>query len=191
MTAAPPPGESEALRFTTLWHGHAGRVLAYALRHTDPDTAQEVVSETFLIAWRRLADVPGEPLPWLLVVARNTIANQRRAGYRRAVLDDEVARLHQVAGHAPGVDEAIADRAEVLVALATLTIREREALLLIAWDGLTPSAAAAVAGCSLATFRVRLFRARRRLQATPAAQAQPAAPTTPLTSSLHTARSTA
>lgn len=160
--SAPP--SPEALRFNALWDTHAGRVLAYALRHTDRDNAQEVVSETFLVAWRRLADVPGDPLPWLLVVARNTVANQRRSGYRRALLHQEVSRLHEVAGPAPGADELVADRAQVLAALAALTATEREALLLVAWDGLSPTDAARVAGCSTSTFHVRLFRARRRLQ---------------------------
>jgi DNA-directed RNA polymerase specialized sigma24 family protein len=87
----------DAVRFTALWEAHAGRVLAYARRHVGPDDAHEVVSETFLVAWRRLADVPGTALPWLLVVARNTVANHRRSGYRRALLDGELARLQEVA----------------------------------------------------------------------------------------------
>ncbi|MEZ0493537.1 RNA polymerase sigma factor [Kineococcus sp. TBRC 1896] len=160
----PSPPESDAQRFTTLWEAYAGRVLAYALRHTDRDLAQEVVSETFLIAWRRLAHVPGEPLPWLLVVARNTLHNQRRSSYRQALLRDEVTHLHQALATAPGAEDVITDRAEVLAALAALTATEREALLLIAWDGLSPVEAAKVAGCSVPTFHVPLFRARRRLQ---------------------------
>jgi RNA polymerase sigma factor (sigma-70 family) len=160
-----PPTDPDAVRFTALWDTYAGRVLAYALRHTDADLAQEVVSETFLVAWRRLADVPGDPLPWLLVVARNTVRNQRRSGYRQALLKDELTRLARVAGPVAGVDEEVADRGAVLAALAALTATEREALLLVAWDGLAPADAARVAGCSLPTFRVRLFRARRRLEA--------------------------
>lgn len=153
------------MRFNALWNAYAGRVLAFASRHTDPDLAQEVVSETFLIAWRRLADIPGDPLPWLLVVARNTVKNQRRSGYRHSLMQDEVARLREVAAPAPDAADVAAERAEVLAALAALTTKEREALLLVAWDGLTPSAAARVAGCSVPAFQVRLFRARRRLQA--------------------------
>ena len=169
----PSPPPSDALRFTRLWDAYAARVLAYALRHTDRDTAQEVVSETFLVAWRRLQDVPGDPLPWLLVVARNTVANERRSGYRRALLHDEIHRLQQVAAPASGVDELVVERDDVLAALAALTAKEREAVLLVAWDGLAPADAARVAGCSTSTFHVRLFRARRRLQpARPAAEAR-------------------
>ena len=161
QTDPSPPG-SDALRFTALWEAYAGRVLAYALRHTDRDLAQEIVSETFLVAWRRLADIPGDPLPWLLVVARNTVKNQRRSGYRQALIAEEINRLHEVA--APGADDVVTERAAVLAALAALTSKEREALLLVAWDGLSPADAARVAGCSVPTFQVRLFRARRRVQ---------------------------
>ncbi|MEJ3743050.1 RNA polymerase sigma factor [Actinomycetes bacterium KLBMP 9797] len=157
--------EPQQRRFVALWTEHAPRVMAYALRHVDPDTAQDVVSETFLVAWRRLARVPDDPLPWLIVVARNTIANQRRSGHRQARVAAELERLRQVAEPAAAADVLATERAAVLAALAALTDREREALLLVAWDGLSPQQAAKVAGCSLPAFHVRLFRARRRLGA--------------------------
>jgi len=94
-------------RFADLWATYGPRVLAYALRHVDPDSAQDALSETFLVAWRRLSDVPANPLPWLLVVARNTIgcslpafhvrlfrARQRlREGLDAGVVDAHVAVL--------------------------------------------------------------------------------------------------
>ncbi|MCA0147049.1 sigma-70 family RNA polymerase sigma factor [Blastococcus sp. LR1] len=164
MTRSVPAAEPEASRFTALWKEHAPRVLAYAQRHTDPETAHEVVSETFLVAWRRLSDVPGEPLPWLLVVARNTLANHRRSGYRQAMLQSELQRLTDVAGHGPAAEIPAVERQAMLAALAALTATEREALLLVAWDGLGTAQAAHVAGCSAPTFAVRLHRARRRLR---------------------------
>lgn len=165
----PVPGPSEpsaATAFAALWDEHAPRVQAYALRHVDRDTAQEVVSETFLVAWRRWADVPAEPLPWLLVVARNTIANHRRSHHRARLLATEVARLEYVMPRtSDATDGLVAERDELLRALGRLTRREREALLLVAWDGLTSAQAAAVVGCSASAFGVRLHRARRRLDA--------------------------
>jgi RNA polymerase sigma factor (sigma-70 family) len=151
-------------RFVALWGEFSPRVMAYALRHLDSDTAQDVVSETFLVAWRRLAAVPDDPLPWLLVVARNTIANLRRSGHRQARLAAELERWRQVAEPAEAADVLATERAAVLAGLAALTPAEREALLLVAWDGLRPEQAAKVAGCSLPAFHVRLFRARRRLR---------------------------
>jgi RNA polymerase sigma-70 factor (ECF subfamily) len=67
-----------------LFHDHADTVLAYALRRSDPDTAQEVVSETFTVAWRRLSDIPDPPLPWLLGVARRVLGNHQRASSRHS-----------------------------------------------------------------------------------------------------------
>lgn len=175
---ARPP---DAVRFNALWDAHSRRVLAYALRRTDAETAQEVMAETFLVAWRRLAEIPGDPLPWLLVVARNTMSNLHRSRYRQDLLQDELERLQQLAAPEPGVDREVIGRAEVLAALAALTPKEREALLLVAWDGLSPRDAARVAGCSLSAFHVRLHRARRRLQtrAAPLRQAD-AGPVRPL-----------
>ncbi|MEV2237256.1 RNA polymerase sigma factor [Micromonospora sp. NPDC049891] len=163
-------------RLVTLWTEYAPRVMAYALRHVDPDTAQEVVSETFLVAWRRLARVPDDPLPWLLVVARNTIANLRRSAHRQSRVAVELERFRHVAEPATAADVLATERAEVLTRLAALTPTEREAVLLVAWDGLTPRQAARVAGCSVPTFHVRLSRARRRLDTDPPVRADPKTP---------------
>lgn len=170
---SPPPGDSE--RFTALWDAYAGRVFAYACRHVDHHTAREVVSETFLVAWRRLSDVPDPALPWLLVVARNTMNNSRRTVRRHDALAAEMARVEQMAASAPATEVTVSDRAEALEVLATLTPAEREALLLTAWDGLNATEAARVAGCSVPAMHVRLFRARRRLRT-----GLPAEPVTPI-----------
>lgn len=165
----PAPGGQESAsgdvdRFSAMWGSYAHRILAYATRHVGAETAQEVVAETFLVAWRRLQDVPGDPLPWLIVVARNTIAGGRRSQHRARTLQAELARLERAAAPvAAGPEPVVVDREVMLRGLAGLTDVEREALLLIAWDGLTAAQAAAAAGCSTATFHVRLHRARRRL----------------------------
>src|SRR5207249_5736056 len=66
-----------------MFDEHAVRVYAYAARRSSPDVANEVVAETFLIAWRKLDAVPAEPLPWLLNVAGKVLANRRRSSQRR------------------------------------------------------------------------------------------------------------
>jgi RNA polymerase sigma factor (sigma-70 family) len=147
--------------FSAAFEALSPRVYAYARRHCAAADAQDVVSDTFLIAWRRWGDVPVEPLPWLLVVARNTISNRRRAQLRHGRAVDAVVRLADLA--AAGADHDVIERSTMLAALDELTELEREALLLIAWDGLSNGAAAAVAGCSVRAFEVRLSRARARL----------------------------
>ncbi|MGH8961773.1 MAG: RNA polymerase sigma factor [Acidimicrobiales bacterium] len=158
------PSGQDVERFTTLFDSCRPRVVAYARRHVERDAVEDVVAETFLIAWRRLADVPGDPLPWLLVVARNVIANHHRALARRDRLAVEVAALQRVLPAGPPAAEDMVARSDLLNALASLSGLEREALLLTGWDGLSDVQAARVCGCSPRTFRVRLHRARKRLE---------------------------
>lgn len=159
-----PDDVTPRARLAALWDDHAVRVQAYALRHTDPDTAQDVVAETFLVAWRRIDDVPDPALPWLLVVARHQVRNAHRSARRRHSLTDALTRLEASAPLPDGSPESLAAERDVLLrGLARLTDREREAILLVAWDGLSPAEAADVASCSTAAFHVRLHRARRRL----------------------------
>jgi RNA polymerase sigma-70 factor (ECF subfamily) len=143
--------------FEAYFRGYAGRVHAFVLRRTDPECAQDLTAETFLIAWRRREQMPAQPLPWLYGIARGVLANERRAANRRVALAARVAAQ-------PGEpDAAPAGKHAVLEALAKLRESDREALLLSAWEGLSTGEAARVVGCSAATFAVRLHRARKRL----------------------------
>ena len=156
-------------RLTEVFRTHAPRVHAYARRHVDEARCDDVVSETFLVAWRRPDQLPDEPLPWLLVVARHVIANQRRTSRRADQVWFAAVREGWTAT-TPSAHEALAERETVLAALEQCTRAEREALLLTAWDGLRPDEAAVVAGCSTRAFTVRLHRARTRLRASMARQ---------------------
>jgi RNA polymerase sigma factor (sigma-70 family) len=152
-------------RFETIFRGNHARVLAYSLRRSaDLGQAEEVVSETFLIAWRRLNELPAEPLPWLLGTARRVLANQRRSS-RRRFPDGPLASLDAVDAEdsASSIAERVAEREALVAAFASLRSQDRELLALIAWEGLAVREAAAVVGCSAAVFSVRLHRARRRL----------------------------
>jgi RNA polymerase sigma-70 factor, ECF subfamily len=149
-------------RFTKVFTDCYEPVLAFALRRVEPDLAQDIVAETFLAAWRHLADLRGEPLPWLYRVASHAIANQRRSATRRRRLDDRARLLTKEAAsadHADGVTEA----SRLAVAFGSLSERDQEVLRLAMWERLDRSAAASVLRCSPATFKVRLHRARRRL----------------------------
>jgi RNA polymerase sigma factor (sigma-70 family) len=137
-------------------------VRAYALRRAAPDAAQDAVADTFLVAWRRFEDVPEDALPWLYGVARRVLANQRRSAHRSAALERRVAGA-AVPGDSGDVGEDVADVELLRVALSRVSERGREALMLAAWDGLSGARAARSAGCSRATFAVRLHRARGRL----------------------------
>lgn len=150
-------------RFAALFEQLSPRVYAYARRHCDLASAQDVVADTFLVAWRRRERLPDDPLPWLLRVARYTIANHQRGVQRWQRAVTSLGHLTQIAGASVGADHRVVQQEDYLSALAALTAKEREALLLIAWDGLSSRDAATVAGCSARAFEVRLSRARARL----------------------------
>jgi RNA polymerase sigma-70 factor (ECF subfamily) len=145
-----------------LFAAHYAPVRAYVVRRSGTAPVDDVLSETFLVAWRRLDAVPEDSLPWLLGVARRVLANQRRGEARRAAL---VERLSSLTSRSHAVEPTGEVFGSLGDAMATLSAPEREALLLVAWEGLEPQRAARVVGCTPTAFRARLYRARRRLAA--------------------------
>jgi len=151
-------------RFRALFESHQAAVRRYAHHRAIQGTdADDIVAETFTVAWRKLEDVPADdPVPWLLAVAANVRRNQARSARR---YQTALGRLPR-AGAAPPPDEPDGgERAALRRALASLPPDDREILRLVAWDGLTPQQAAVVLGCPGGTARARLHRARRRLAA--------------------------
>jgi RNA polymerase sigma-70 factor (ECF subfamily) len=184
-------GVERRLRFELLYAKHGPAVKAYVLRRAEVSAADDVVAEVFLVCWRRFDDVPVDPLPWLIGVARRVLSTQRRGERRRGALHERLAQRAGEAlvatpetlvedlprtfvadgtGDSPGATRRIGDGslaglndAALAGALARLSATDRELLLLVAWEGLSPGEAAAVLGIKPATARVRLLRARRRL----------------------------
>ncbi len=151
----------------------SARVYGYVRRHCDDADCDDVVAEVFLVAWRRFAELPPDPVPWLMATSRHLLGNHWRSRDRRVRLDAELRAVHQLA-MAPDPAGLAVDRAGMLAALAALNADDREMLLLIGWDGLDASGAAEVLGCSPTAARARLSRARRRLKR--ALDGGPAAP---------------
>jgi RNA polymerase sigma-70 factor (ECF subfamily) len=164
-----------AERFHDVYEECYPRVLAYATSLVGRQLGEDITSETFTVAWRRIHDdVPHPTLPWLLGVARNLVREMRRRDALRYLLAaEEAQRLTSGAhDHAGDVAAVVADRHSALQALASLPESDRELLTLIAWHGLSAKEAAHVLNCTGATLAVRLYRARRRLEkALEAAQA--------------------
>ena len=126
--------------------------------------AEDVVSETFLVCWRRLDAVPADAVPWLLGVARKVLANHWRSRRRQEALRVRVEDDSLSWEPAPtGSVGSIEPHKPLMEALARLGERDREVLLLVAWDELTCREGAKVLGCTPTAFTVRLHRARKRL----------------------------
>ena len=149
-------------RFSTLYDAFAHRVYGYALRRLNRSDAEDVVAETFTIVWRRLEDIPEEPLGWLLATARRVCANKRRAIMRR----DRLEHRARLVAPPPSVDPQSnkGRSSEVMEGLKRLPKKHREALFLAFWEDLDHRTAGAVLGCSSAAFALRLHRARAALR---------------------------
>ena len=139
--AAPPPGDAAA-RFERLYRLCYQDLLGFALRRTDrPEAAADVVADTFVVAWRRIDQIPSDhPRAWLFGVARNVLyAHRRREAARAPTAPDPE---DDVWGAADARLDAAALAPAMRAALGDLTAAERELLLLVAWEQLTPTEAA-------------------------------------------------
>jgi RNA polymerase sigma-70 factor (ECF subfamily) len=151
-------------RFEELVADNYAPLLGYARRRVgQPADAADVVCDVFLVAWRRIDEVPPdrEATLWLYGVARRALANHRRAGERRRALDEKL-RLQAEVALVESPDPFFAD--PVNEALTRLSDDDREVLTLTAWEGLGPGEIATLIGVHPGTVRVRLHRARRRLE---------------------------
>ncbi|GAA4673782.1 sigma-70 family RNA polymerase sigma factor [Nocardioides nanhaiensis] len=136
----------------------------FLARRADPATAEDALAETLLVLWRRLDDVPEQPLPWAYAVARNCLANALRGERRQARLAARAASMEQPqVEEGPEVVLGVDD--ELATALAALPEQDAELLRLWAWEQLEPREIAEVLEITANAVSVRLHRARARLRA--------------------------
>ncbi|MBB1253196.1 RNA polymerase sigma factor [Streptomyces sp. OF3] len=163
--------------FAEIYEAHADAVYAHAVRMTaDRAGAEDVVSLTFLEAWRLRATLDGvdSRRAWLFGVATNVIRNTRRAARRHR---EAMGRLPPPE-YEPDLADAVVDRlggdgraAAALAALGRLSRADREVILLYAWSGLSHAEVAQACGVPVGTVRSRLSRARARLRRTSGVEA--------------------
>lgn len=147
-----------------LYTDHYRAVLHYALRRADTASdAEDVAAETFLVAWRRLEDVPvGDAArPWLYAVGRRVLSNAYRGDGRRRLLNQRLR------GRRPLTTTTESDTVDAVDAVArgfrALSDQEQEILRLAAWEQLPHAHIAVVLDIAEKTVSVRLHRARRHL----------------------------
>ncbi|MGC9154776.1 MAG: RNA polymerase sigma factor [Ferrimicrobium sp.] len=157
--------EERKERFDALYRSTRAKILAYALRRVpSTEDAADVLAETFTVAWRRLEQAPAgdAALLWLYGIAHNVVRNNGRSRRRRSQLVGRIAQqVPETAWWDVARDE---ERLVALMCLARLPQDDREVLMLVAWEGLAPSAVATVLECSAGAARARIHRARRRLE---------------------------
>ncbi|MFE7033269.1 RNA polymerase sigma factor [Streptomyces sp. NPDC057621] len=157
--------------FGALFDEHARAVQRHVIRLTgDLDLAEDLVSLTFLEAWRlRERVLPGEDdlRPWLLGIATNVTRNTARAARRHRAALTRVPPPEPVPDHAEQVARRLADTEELAAAqraLRTMRRAEREVFALCVWEGQDAATAARTLGVAVGTVRARLSRARKRLR---------------------------
>ena len=148
-------------RFTHLYELHYWSVLRFLLRRLgDEPRARDLTAEVFVVAWRRLDELPDPVLPWLYGAARRVLANEYRprAGRTGCTSDWPGSRW-------TSDEDLSAERIWVVEALHRLSDADQEVLRLSAWEDLSGADIAAVLNCSNNAAAVRLHRARQRLRA--------------------------
>ncbi len=149
--------------FTSLYHDSYRMLLAYARRRVDEQTADEVVADTFLVAWRRRDEIPeGFERAWLFGVARNTILTAARSARRRTALNGKLRGTTRPLWTDGWAD--VSDRADALLpAMRELREQDRELLMLVAWEELSHAEIAHAMGITPNAVAIRVHRARKRL----------------------------
>ncbi len=157
----PSPGSPDAIRrarFETLAAEVYEPLQRYVRRRTVDSSVDDVVSDTMLVCWRRLDDVPADAkVAWTLGVARRCLANDRRSANRQQRVGLRLAEQPPPAPEPPDVD---VDLQSALRGLAEL---DREIVLLWAWEGLEPRDIALAVDLTANAVSIRLHRAKKRL----------------------------
>jgi RNA polymerase sigma-70 factor (ECF subfamily) len=153
-------------RFEDLYQDHRLDVLAYCTRRLEGHDAADACSETFLVAWRRLDDIPSPPesLPYLYGIASRVVSNQFRSMRRRGRLDARLAALGVTVGPDPSLVVVQNARAqEVVAAVRKLKPKDREIVMLYAWEDLPRETIAGMMGMTRSALDQRIYRANQRL----------------------------
>jgi RNA polymerase sigma-70 factor (ECF subfamily) len=161
--------QGDEAAFDTIYEAHRSRLFGFLVRLCrDRDVAEELLEETWLrlVSKAHLLADDSRLLPWLLTVARNLFLSHRRSRLLDAERVQELAYVQSLreSGESPFAAAAGSElERQVERALATLPLRYREVLLLVALEGLTPSEAATVCEVTPEAMRQRLSRARGML----------------------------
>jgi RNA polymerase sigma factor (sigma-70 family) len=157
--------------FAELFDRYSGMLYRYVSRRLGPDPAEDLVGETFLVAFsRRRSYDPAYPdaRPWLFGILTKLISRHRRteaARYRALQRTPADPDVESPADRVAAGVTARAARPELAGALAALPARDRDVLLLIAWGDLTYDEVAQALDIPVGTVRSRLNRGRRKVRA--------------------------
>jgi RNA polymerase sigma-70 factor (ECF subfamily) len=160
------PSADREERFARLVREHGDAVHRYLRRRYtggDATDVEDLLADVMTVAWRRLDDVPPDAeAPWLFGVARRRLSNARTRRTRR----DRIMAPVRPRSAAPAAEDVALAELGLREALAALPEKEREALTLTAWEGLSPDELAVALGVSVNAAAIRLSKAKAKLLAT-------------------------
>lgn len=156
------PERDEAETFRRIFEDHFDDLWRFARRRCEsPSDADDIVAETFAVAWRRRVDIPEAARLWLFGVARHVLSNQHRSTVRRDRLHRRLIHHHRLGVGGDPADQV--DDGTLRGAVARLGADDREILIMRCWDGLAVQEIATLLGCSPNAASLRLHKARHRL----------------------------
>ena len=141
--------------FVSFYSANYDDLVRYVRRRSPADVVEDVVADTFTIAWRKRGALGAGGRPWLFRTASNTLRNALRKRKRQLEIGARLA--------VETTDSVDDDQLDVVQAWRRLKARDREVLALHLWEGLSDGDAGKVLGCTRAAFSMRLSRAKRRL----------------------------
>ncbi len=161
----------DPVRFAQIFDRHADAIRRFAVPRVGTSAADDVSAEVFRIAFERRSSFDANAtsaLPWLYGIAANLVRRELRGRARGFAALERLRGRRELAGE-PLLDiasriDARADLIDLRDALMRLSADELDVLLLVAWDQLSPTAAATVLGIPAETARTRLHRARQRIR---------------------------
>jgi RNA polymerase sigma factor (sigma-70 family) len=162
----------EPEEFTELFRRHAPYIQRYVTRRLGPNVADDIVAETFLLAFRqrdRYDPSRADARPWLYGICTNLIGRHRRAEVRQYRALARTGADPVTESFTDRVDDqvsALSASVPIAAALARLSAELRDTLLLAAWSDLSYEEIAAALGVPVGTVRSRLSRARSKLRKT-------------------------
>jgi RNA polymerase sigma-70 factor (ECF subfamily) len=153
-------------RFAEVYERFFRNVYGYCLRRISPDRVDDAVAETFLVAWRRIDDVPDgdSALPWLYAVAFKVLSTQRRGRSRQRKLESKLTNVGIVpVTSAEDFIVTAEESAQVFHAMSRLKRTDQEILRLTVWEELPHPDIAIVLDISVGAVKQRAHQARRNL----------------------------
>jgi len=150
--------------FELVFDRHYGRIHRFCVARAGPDAADDLASETFVVAFRRrdAYDISHtDAAPWLYGIALNVL----RAFHRRELAHGRLVNRARLASASPSDGQLPYDRSGALsTALRGLSEQDRDLIVLFAWAGLTYEQLGECLGLPVGTVRSRLSRTRERLR---------------------------